>query len=331
VTHIKPIVLVTETEYEKGRRCFSAETELDFRPAPAAEPDLAAAIRDADVRFVVVSGRSYTGPLYEALPAGALIARFGVGHDGIDKIQATARRVLCTNTPGVLDGSVAEHTMLLIAAAAKRLRPALSGMASGDWNPAPGCDLAGKTLAIIGCGGIGRAVARIGTLGFGMQVVGCTRPDRPAPDALDHFQRVTNDFAAAVSDADFVSLHMPLNPETIQFINRDRLAEMSRRAWLINTARGAIVDERALSDALTNGRVAGAALDVFAREPYVPAEGSADLRLLPNVIATPHIGSNTVEANFRMAERVLQNIRFALAGQFERMDLINREVLNALP
>jgi phosphoglycerate dehydrogenase-like enzyme len=328
VTHIKPIVLVTDTEYEKGRSCFSVETSLEFRPAPAAEPDLAAAIRDAHARFVVVSGRAYTGPLYDALPAGALIARFGVGHDGIDKVRATTRRLLCTNTPGVLDESVAEHTMLLIAAAAKRLRPALSSMADGDWNPAPGCDLAGKTLAVIGCGGIGRAVARIAAVGFGMRVVGCTKPGRPAPDALDHFESVTNDFGAAVADADFVSLHMPLNPETVRFINRDRLAQVSRRAWLINTARGGVVDEPALIDALTNGRLAGAALDVFAREPYLPAEGGVDLRSLPNVIATPHIGSNTVEANFRMAERVLQNIRFAQSGQFERMDLINRAVLS---
>jgi phosphoglycerate dehydrogenase-like enzyme len=134
---------------------------------------------------------------------------------------------------------------------------------------------------------------------------------------------MTNDFADAVGNADFVSLHIPARPDTMRFINRERLAQMSERAWLINTARGAVVDEAALFECLAAGRIAGAALDVFAREPYEPAEGSSDLRSLPNVILTPHIGSATEEANRRMAERALRNIRFAHAGQLERMDLVN--------
>ena len=131
-------------------------------------------------------------------------------------------------------------------------------------------------------------------------------------------------------DADFVSLHMPSRPDTIRFINRERLAHLSERTWLVNTARGAVVDEAALFESLAAGRIAGAALDVFAREPYVPAEGSGDLRSLANVILTPHVGSNTVESNRRMAERALQNIQFAQAGEFERMDLLNRDVLSIL-
>ena len=105
---------------------------------------------------------------------------------------------------------------------------------------------------------------------------------------------------------------------------------MSSQAWLINTARGAVVDEAALFESLAAGRIAGAALDVFAREPYVPVEGGGDLRSLPNVILTPHVGSNTVESNRRMAERALQNVRLAQAGDFKRMDLLNRDVLPAL-
>jgi lactate dehydrogenase-like 2-hydroxyacid dehydrogenase len=251
----------------------------------------------------------------------------GVGHDGIDKERATAAHLFCTNTPGVLDQSVAEHAMLLIAAAARQLLPALASMASGAWNAAAGRDLYGKRLAIIGCGGIGRAVARIAAVGYGMQVVGCTRPDGPAPAAMDHFQSVTNQFAVAVRGADFVSLHMPAKPENIAFINRERLAQMDSRAWLVNTARGAVVDEAALFESLTSGRLAGAALDVFACEPYVPAPGSGDLRSLSNVVLTPHVGSNTVESNRRMAERALENIQLAHAGQFERMDVVNRDVL----
>jgi phosphoglycerate dehydrogenase-like enzyme len=320
-------VLVTEPEYRKGEERFMAAKGLECRRAPNGEQELAAAIRDSRVRYVIVGGRPYSGPLYDALPAGGVIARFGVGHDGIDKRRATAAHLLCTNTPGVLDQSVAEHTMLLITAACRRLTEALGAMAGGGWSVTSGRDVHGKTLAVIGCGGIGRAVARIASLGYGMHVVGCTRPDAPAPASIDHFELVTNDFSAAVRDADFVSVHMPARPDTIGFLNRERLALLRESAWLINTARGAVVDEPALFESLASGHIAGAALDVYTREPYVPAQGSGDLRSLANVILTPHVGSNTVESNRRMAERALQNIQFAQAGEFERMDLVNRDVL----
>jgi lactate dehydrogenase-like 2-hydroxyacid dehydrogenase len=327
MTDKKPIVLVTEPEYRKGEGRFIAARGLDCRPAPPAEDDLAAAVCALNVRYVIVGGRPYTGPLYDALPAGGVIARFGVGHDGIDKARATARGVLCTNTPSVLDQSVAEHAMLLVAAAARKLTVALESMTSGRWVSSAGQDLQGKTIAVIGCGGIGRALARIAALGYGMRVVGCTRPDAPAPGRIDHFELVTNDFGEAVRDADFVSLHMPAKPENAGFVNRERLAQMNPRAWLVNTARGAVVDEEALFEALAAGRIAGAALDVFAREPYVPSEGAGDFRALPNVILTPHVGSNTVESNGRMAERALYNVEFAIEGAVERMDLLNPDVL----
>jgi phosphoglycerate dehydrogenase-like enzyme len=160
-----------------------------------------------------------------------------------------------------------------------------------------------------------------------MHVIGCTRPGAPAPAALDHFERVTNDFAVAVRDADFVSLHMPARPNTAGFINRERLAHLDRRAWLINTARGAVVDEGALFEALARGHIAGAALDVFAREPYIPVNGGGDLRSLSNVILTPHVGSNTAESNRRMAERALRNIQLAHTGDLARMDVLNPDVL----
>ena len=322
-----PIVLVTEPEYRKGEDRFLAASGLHCRRTPDDEDVLADAVRDSQARYVIVGNRQYTGPLYDALPAGGVIARFGVGHDGIDKSRATARRLLCTNTPGVLDQSVAEHTMLLVAAAARNMPTALANMASGVWTSAAGRDLYGKTIAVIGCGGIGRAVARIASLGYGMHAIGCTRPDAPPPSAIEHFERVTNDFASAVSDADFVSLHMPARPDTVRFVNRDRLADISAGAWLINTARGAVVDEAALFEALARGRIAGAALDVFTREPYGPANGGGDLRSLTNVILTPHVGSNTMESNRRMAERALQNVRLAHAAEFDKMDVLNREVL----
>jgi len=322
------IVLVTEPEYRKGEDRFVAARGLACRRAPEKEDELAAVIRDGGIKYVIVGNRQYTGALYDALPAGGLIARFGVGHDGIDKTRATARGLMCTNTPGVLDQSVAEHAMLLVAAASRQLIPALSSMTSGGWASPSGRDLQGKMMAVIGCGGIGRALARIAALGFGMHVVGCSRPGAPPPASIDYFDRLTNDFADAVRDADFVSVHMPAKPENANFINRERLAQMNPRAWLINTARGAVVDEDALFAALAQGRIAGAALDVFVREPYVPSP-AGDFRSLPNVVLTPHVGSNTFESNGRMAERALQNVRFAHAGDVDRMDLLNREVLGA--
>src|SRR5215813_9950031 len=139
-------VLVTELEYRKAERSFSSAEGLACVRAPEEEAALAAAIRGTRATYVIVGPRAYAGALYEALPAGGVIARFGVGHDGIDKARATAARLLCTNTPGVLNQSVAEHAMLLIAAAARRLLPMATQMVQGAWTPTVGGDLHGRTL-----------------------------------------------------------------------------------------------------------------------------------------------------------------------------------------
>jgi phosphoglycerate dehydrogenase-like enzyme len=326
VANSKKRVLVTGLEYGKAEESFVSAPGLECLRAPDAEPDLASAIREAQASSVIVGARTYSGPLYEALPAGGVIARFGVGHDGIDKAKATAAGLFCTNTPGVLDQSVAEHTMLLVGALARRLVALSTNMANGVWEPATGEELQGQTLAIIGCGGIGRGVARIAALGYGMRVVGCSRPGAPPPAALEHFDEVTNDFASAVRHADFVSLHMSASLDNVHWLNRERLGCLGERSRLINTARGSLIDEAALYAALVERRLAGAALDVFMREPYAPVEGG-DLRSLPNVILTPHVGSNTVAANRRIAERALQNIVLAGRRAFAQMDLVNPEVL----
>ncbi|MEP6918385.1 MAG: NAD(P)-dependent oxidoreductase, partial [Acidobacteriota bacterium] len=280
-------------------------------------------------RHAVIGHLKYESALYRALKRGNVLARFGVGHDGVDKAQGTAAGLLCTNTPGVLDHSVAEQAVLLMAAAARHLTASNSDMHGGVWAQREGTELRGRTLAVIGCGRIGRAVARIAKRGFEMRVVGVRHVDASGPPApLPDFDLVTSDFGAAVRDADFVSLNMATTPETRQFISRDRLAMLKREAWLINTARGAVVDEPALFDAIAHGRLGGAALDVFEREPYEPAEPAHDLRTLPNVIMMPHVGSHTVAANRRMAERALQNIVLAEAGDFGAMDLLNPQVLD---
>lgn len=297
-------------------------------PAPHTESGLSRAIVETGARHVIVGSYAYTSELYETLPRGGVIARFGVGHDGVDKAKATRAGLLCTNTPGVLDQSVAEHAMLLILAAARHLTRNASDMRSGTWDLGPsGSEVRGKTLAVIGCGRIGRATARIATRGFGMRVVGVRR-SRSQDTATDpDFQDVTTDFASAVHDAQYVSLHITADAANQQFINAARLAECSPQAWLINTSRGAVVDEQALYDALATERLAGAALDVFQQEPYAPSDPARDLRTLSNVILTPHVGSHTYEANRSMAERAMENIRLAEAGDFGAMDLLNRDVL----
>ena len=321
------IVAVTESEFRKAEAVFTSSERFTCVRAPSDEAGLVQTIEQSGARHAVVGHLRYEAALYAALKRGCVLARFGVGHDGIDKARATAAGILCTNTPGTLDDSVAELAMLMIAAAARHL-PALAGeMAAGRWAPRVGTELRGKTLAVIGVGRIGTALARIATHGFGMLVVGYARQAAATAAIPDGYARLTADFAEAVSDAGFVSLHIGATPENLRFIDGERLGLLRRDAWLINTARGAVVDEAALFDALADGRLAGAALDVFDREPYEPVDAAHDLRRLPSVILTPHVGSNTPEANHRMARAALRNIALAEDGDFASMALLNPDVL----
>jgi phosphoglycerate dehydrogenase-like enzyme len=318
------VVVVTAPEFRRAESVFTSSS-LKCVVAPPSEPELVHAIREAGARHAVVGPVVYQDSLYAALPAGGVLARYGVGHDGIDKARASQAGLLCTNTPGVLHQSVAELTLLLILAAARHFEQVARDLRSGNWAPRPGVELRGKTLAIIGCGTIGRATARMAKAGFGMRIAGYGRSDAPAGD--EDFDTITSDFAEAVRGADYVSLHIPASSPNMGFINGDRLALLEKHAWLINTARGVVVDERALYDAIAGDRIGGAALDVYDREPYEPADGK-DLRTLSRVVLVPHIGSNTAEANVRMAERALRNITLAERGEFSAMDLLNPDVLS---
>jgi len=324
-------IAVTELEFRKAESIFvqAAAEGLSCVSTPAEENKLAAAFRSSDVRHVIIGVERYSGPLYEALSAGGVIARFGVGHDGVDKTLATSKRLLCTNTPGALDDSVAEHAINLLLAAARHTVAVGADLRAGRWSPQVGGELQGKTLAVIGCGAIGRRVARIASRGLGMKVIGCEVVGVNVAQLQSEFgfATVVKKFEDAARDADFVSLHIPSLPETRHFLNGARLASLPARCWVVNTARGALVDEVALFEALTAGRIAGAALDVFEREPYEPAAVGKDLRTLSNVVLTPHVGSSTREACERMAQRALQNIRLAETGRFAEMDLLNRDVL----
>ena len=319
------LVLVTESEFRRAESTFTSTAGFDCRVAPRAEDALCDAVVQHGVRSVVVGSAPYLERLYTTLGPGGLIARFGVGYDNIDRARATAAGVLCTNTPDVLQQSVAELTMTMIGAAARHVVLVAVALQGGRWAPKEGSELEGKTLALIGCGAIAQAVARIASAGFGMRVVGYARTERPTPP---HFAETTTDFGEAVRGADFVSLHIPATAENARFLDQQRLSQLQPHAWLINTARGAVVDEPALFEALASGRLAGAALDVFEREPYEPADPGHDLRTLPNVILVPHIGSNTVEANRRMALRALRNVQLANDGDLAALDLINPDVLS---
>jgi len=324
------VVAVTNLEYAKGRSVFEAASGHAMRcvEAPSEESALAAFVKKHGIRHVIVGVEPYKEALYEAIPEGGVIARFGVGYDGLDLARAAEHGLLCTNTPGVLDESVAEQAVALMLAAARHVTHLDKGVHAGEWSPRLGVELQGKTLAVIGCGAIGSRVGRIAALGFGMQVLGCRRN----PDAADlrgefGFASVSASFEETVRDADFVSLHIPSVPETAKFLNETRLQAIPSHAWLINTARGAVVDESALYNALREGRLAGAALDVYAEEPYSPSDPRHDLRTIDNVIMTPHTGSSTVEACERMATRALENIVRASEARFGEMDLLNPDAL----
>ncbi len=306
-------IAVTELEYHKAQAVFDAARTDGFEclPVPATEAELAAFVRENGITNVIIGVTPYRDELYAALPRGGVIARFGVGMDGVDKAKAAEYGLVCTNTPGVLDDSVAEFAVGLIISAARHIATTVGQVRAGEWRPKVGCELRNRTLAVIGCGAIGRRVARCASAGFGMRVIGCrhTPVDEQALCAEWGFQTIAADFATAVAHADFISLHISSTPATRHYIDAGRLARMPSGAWLINTARGAVVDEVALYDALAAGRLAGAALDVCEREPYLPGCPEKDLRTLANVIITPHLGSSTVEACRRMAEAAIQKIQ----------------------
>jgi lactate dehydrogenase-like 2-hydroxyacid dehydrogenase len=336
---MREIVFVTEFEYEKAERTFRSAGSFDVRPAPAAEEPLADAVTAQQSRAVIVGSQPYRGPLYEALATtaagrGAIIARFGVGHDSVDKELARQRGVVVTNTPGVLDVSVAEHALWLVGNLARNVSLAQNRIRAGELSAPAGMELAGKTLGILGFGNIGRQVARTAHHGFQMRIIAADcRPaeelERQEGKLLDRIKEAygltlyTADTERVLRESDLVSIHLPATDATRHFVDAARLRVMKRGALLVNTARGSVLDEAALYDSLVDGHVAGAALDVFENEPYEPVSPDKDLRTLDNVLLTPHIGSNTVEANHRMAEAALWNVTSLFAGRLNELSRVD--------
>ena len=294
-------------------RDFDARLNRDDRPLGPAE--LQDALRSADALLCTVTDR-ITADVLNAEPLRArILANFGVGFNHIDITAAKARGLAVSNTPDVLTVATADIAMTLLLMVSRRAgegdRHVRCGAWTG-WRPTHmlGTQASGKTLGLIGMGRIARAVARRAHHGFGMRIM-FHDPYPPSPSeaaALGAEARQTLD--QVLEESDFVSLHCPATPETRHLMNRERLALMRRSAFLINTARGDIVDEAALVDALADGTIAGAGLDVYEHEPEIKPE----LLSMENVVLLPHLGSATHETRIAMGRRAVENLRLFFNG-----------------
>ena len=261
-----------------------------------------------DVEVLIVPNETVDEAALDLLPSLRLVANYGVGYDRIDVDACRARGVAVTNTPGVLDAATADLAFALLLAVRRRVVEGDTLVRAGRWGtawsagPFLGREVTGATLGIVGLGRIGSALARRAR-GFEMRVLYTSRTPAEHKDAE---YRPLDDLLRA---SDVVSLHVPLSEETRGLISRERLALLQDGATLVNTARGAVVDEDALVEELVSGRI-GAGLDVFVHEPKVPEQ----LRDLPNVVLTPHIASATVETRAAMTRVVVDNVLAALRG-----------------
>ena len=333
-----PPVLVTQPEFDKAAAVFTAARGITCRPAPADETALAACVRETGCRAVVLGVVPYRDALYDALAAnaagqGALLARFGFGTDSIDKPYASAKGLTLVNTPVDIQTSVAELTLFLIGALMRRIPSLDATIRDGGFTAICGRELCGQTALIIGGGKIGLKVARMLHLGFGVRVLICDTASEAdwlpraghSRDALREafgVETYSQDIDALLPQADLVTIHLPLTPATSGLIGATRLARMKPGSALINVGRGGIVDEAALFDALASGHLGGAASDVFVSEPYAPVAPGKDLRTLPNMVFTPHCGSNTAEANARMAASAAQQAAAFLAGDTSGLSIV---------
>ena len=250
-----------------------------------------------------------------------IIARWGVGYDAVDLRAATRRGIVVTYTPGLLDAAVADYTFALLLALARRVHEAHLVMRDTEWKISWGDDVAGKTLGIIGYGRIGKAVARRAT-GFDMRVL--AHGPHPKPEAeKSGVQFVT--LNTLLADSDFISLHAALTPENHGLIGETQLRQMKRSAYFINTARGALVDESALVRALGEGRIAGAAIDVYATEPLPPDN---PLRSTPNLLLSPHQASFARDTGERVSLAVAQAVVDLMNGR-RPQNILNPEVFKS--
>lgn len=305
------LVVVTRELPEPSLSTLEPDFEVRVLGYAPSELELAAEVLDADALITLVSD-----PVTEAVLAAGkklkIVAQYAVGVDNIDRAAAASRGIVVTNTPNVLTDATADLTMALLLALTRRVIEGdrlvrAGGFAGWDPNLLLGTDLKGKTLGVVGPGRIGRAVARRAKA-FGMGVIAFGRSPRDEADPDDP-PRVS--FEELLRRSDVVSLHLPLTEETRGIFNPETFARMKPSSFLLNTSRGALVEETALVRALDEGRLAGAGLDVYENEPGI----TPGLRDHDRVVLMPHAGSATLETRREMARMVVEDVRRVLTGE----------------
>ena len=314
----RPVVVVTRRLPEPVHRALGQEFEARLNPddRPLTADELREALREADALLTTVTDKVTADVLSVEPRRARLVANFGVGFNNIDVEAAKARGISVSNTPDVLTDATADLAVTLLLMVARRTGEGERHLRGGQWTgwrPTHllGTHVTGKTLGLVGMGRIARAVAQRAHHGFGMKVIF----HDPFPPSADVAASLGAESRASLEEvlreADFVSLHCPATPETRHLMNRDRLAQMRPDAFLVNTARGDVVDEAALVEALRDKRLAGAGLDVYEKEPQV----TQALVAMDNVVLLPHLGSATQETRVAMGMRALENLKRFFAGQ----------------
>jgi len=301
-----------EMERFEALRAYGVTLRMEPEDRPLPRARLLEQIRDVDILVCTLAER-VDEPLLARAPALKLVSTYSVGYDHLDLAALQARGIWATHTPDVLTDATADLAWALLLAAARWVVPADRFVREGrfhGWEATGflGMELKGKTLGIVGAGRIGQAVARRAP-GFGMQVVYTSR--RRKPELEEQLRARFLDLEALLQEADVVSLHVPLTPETHHLLDRSRLLKMKPGSILINTARGPVVDERALVEVLRSGHLFAAGLDVYEREPEVEAA----LMQMENVVLLPHLGSATRDTRGRMTAAVVESVRSFLEGE----------------
>jgi phosphoglycerate dehydrogenase-like enzyme len=296
-----PVIMAASGAY---RRLIEDTPVTHYDTLPASEDELVERIRDFEVVVNIRSSSKFTPRVFAYCPRMKLLSIWGTGTDNVDLAAAARHGVTVVNTPGVSAVSIGEHALMLMLAVARRVVAIHNGVTAGEWPRGQSIQLNGKTLGVIGLGAIGRQFARLAQ-GIGMRVIAWTMHPNPALG----FELVDLDQLLRVSDV--VSLHLRLSPETIGFLGRAQIAMMKPSAILVNTARGPLVDESVLVEALRTRRITGAGLDVFDVEPLPPGH---PLTQLDNVVLTPHCAGITPEVLEMGLALAIDNVRSFLNG-----------------
>ncbi len=304
-------ILLSQEIHPEGRKILEGKFDI-YLPRDTSQEALVEAARDAD-GIILRTTSSVTREVIENAPRLKIVSRTGAGVDNVDVQAATERGILVCNLPAVNNLSVAEHTLALMLSLAKALPAMDKAVRGGSWkqrNAGQAVELEGKTLGIVGMGNIGSLVAKKCRYGLGMRILAYD------PYTADKFASEEYEFSATLerifSEADFVTLHCPNIPETQGMVNRSLLFSMKPDAYFINCARGGVVDEAALIDLLSERRIAGAGIDVFAVEP--PASDNGLLRL-DNVILSPHSAALSREATVRMSTEAARAVEDFFSGR----------------